>query len=91
MEAVMEEPVMERKPRRETGVRKMRTPETGAAETHAAAMPTTAAAAAMPTTAAAMAATAVSERRWRKSKRRAKRTRDKTAKELVVHPNVLRG
>jgi hypothetical protein len=61
MEAVMEEPVMERKSRRETGVYKMRTPETGAAETHAAAMP--AAAAAMPTTAAAMAATPVSERR----------------------------
>jgi hypothetical protein len=28
------------------------------------------------------------ERRWRKSKRRAERTRDEAAKELVVHPNV---
>ena len=41
---------------------------------------------------ATMATTAVKgERRWRKSKRRAERTRDEAAKEPVVHPNVLRG
>jgi TPP-dependent indolepyruvate ferredoxin oxidoreductase alpha subunit len=84
---MMEEPVVERKSRRESGVHKMRTREAGAAETHAAAMPTTAA---MPATTAATAV-AVSERRCRTSKCRAERTRDKTAKELVVHPNVLRG
>ena len=58
----------ERKSRREPGVHKMRTRETGAAETHAAAMPAATAVpatapAAMPTAAASAMATAVSERR----------------------------
>jgi len=89
----MEEPVMEvvavveGKPREMPGMHAATVPATTAAEVHAAtaAMHTAAA------TAVAATATAVSERRYRTGQCRGKRTRDEAAKELVVHPNVLRG
>jgi hypothetical protein len=54
-------------------------------------MATTTAAAAMAAATAATAATAASERRWRQRKRRTKRTGHEATKDLVVHPNFLRG
>jgi hypothetical protein len=58
---------------------------------HTSSKPATMATTAAMATAATATATAASERRWRQRKRRTKRTGHEATKDLVVHPNFLRG